>query len=68
MYAEVIHSGHTISQTKIQDISGNFRTSSHFFQDIREAKIRKFQDNYQEMITPIHMNEYIIFFEPKKKL
>ena len=44
MYAEVIHGGHTISQTKIQDISGLFRTFSHFFQDIREAKIRKFQD------------------------
>ena len=28
-----------------------FRTFSHFFQDIREAKIRTFQDNFQEMVN-----------------
>ena len=45
------HGGHKISPTKIQDISGLCRTFSRFFLDIREAKVRTFQDHFQEMVT-----------------
>jgi hypothetical protein len=42
MYAEVIHGGHTISQTKIQDISGQLSRNG----PVRKQK-QKFQDIYR---------------------
>ena len=59
MYAEVIHGGHTISQTKIQDISGLFRTFSGYFQDIGRAKIRTFQDIFKKILQfPGHFRTF----------
>ena len=45
------HGGHTIFNMKFKDISGLFRTLSDFLQDIRQANIRTFADNFPKTIV-----------------